>query len=183
MVSTFERPCDRNLEEGAEIVQLVIALPILFILIMAIVQLCVMAFSVLTLSSEAEQAAWEVDLDELKPVSGTDEANSLVRDAIIACSAALDESQLVVDNATYKESSPYSYTWTTSISNNNIVYDTEYRDRYQLGEMYRDTTAGLIEFDVQYTLPTIINLPGLGHVTVTRHVVRERVMSTRTEIR
>lgn len=166
-------------ELGAETVQLAIALPLFFIVAMAFVQLCVMAFSVLTLSGEVEQAAWSVDLGELEPVSGREEANELVKEAIVASAVALDPSSLVVSNATF--SSQESRCVTTPIINNNVVRSEEAVESYQLTEFYRRTTAGIVEFDVAYELPTLVNLPGLAHVRVSKHIARERMLEAMTE--
>lgn len=172
--------CERN-ELGAETVQLAFTMPLLLIVIMAFVQLCMMAFSMLTLSSEVEQAAWYVDLEKLANAAD-DEANSLVEEAIIACSSTVDRDSLEVSGAAFTQQDSYSHRTTTAIINNPIVSDEE-EHRYQLGELYRETSAGLVEFDVSYELPSIIKLPGLSHMRISKHVVRERAISTRTEVR
>ena len=169
-------------ELGAETVQLALAMPLVFIVAMSFAQLCVMAFSVLTLSGEVEQAVWQVDVEQLSRSSGSDEANQLVRDAIIAGSSGLAHDSLVVSNASFTHQDAYSHHGATAILNNSVVDDEEH-NRYQLGELYRETAAGFVEFDVSYELPTLVNLPGLAHVQVSKHVARERALMTRTEIR
>ncbi|MGN0073317.1 MAG: TadE family protein [Coriobacteriales bacterium] len=178
-----EHSHNTHTELGAETVQLAIAMPLFIIVTMAFVQLCVMAFSVLTLSGEVEQAAWGVDVEELARCSGSEEANKLVRDEIIASAGKLDHSSLVVSNASFSQQDSYSHYATTPIINNNVVVDEEEHSRYQLGEFYRETSAGLVEFDVSFELPTLINLPGLAHMKVSKHIARERAVLTRTEIR
>ena len=170
-------------EFGAETVQLVFAMPVLFILIMCIVQLCIMAFFTLTLSGEAEQAAWAVDLTKMSQGS-QEERDGLVKEAIQNSSASKDTQRLSVANSSFKVSTPYSYQSTTTIGNDrNILIDEDTGFAYGLSEIYRETDAGLIEFDVSYKLPSIINMPGLSNMTINRHITRERVLNTRTEIR
>lgn len=170
-------------EFGAETVQLVFALPVLFILITCIIQLCIMAFFTLTLSGEAEQAAWAVDLERMSEAS-QDECDGLVKSAICASAAIIEPNRLSIANSKFKVSSPYSYQNTSSIeSDRNVLIDEDTCFAYGLSEMYRETDAGLIEFDVSYQLPSIINMPGLSNMTINKHVARERVLNTRTEIR
>lgn len=170
-------------EFGAETVQLVFAMPVLFILIMCIVQLCIMAFFTLTLSGEAEQTAWAVDLTKMSQGS-QEERDGLVKEAILNSAVSIDSQRLSVANSSFKVSTPYSYQNTTTIGNDrNILIDEDTGFAYGLSEMYRETDAGLIEFDVSYKLPSIINMPGLSNMTINRHITRERVLNTRTEIR
>lgn len=173
----------RRSELGAETIQLAFAVPVLLVTFMGILQLCIMAFFTLTLNSEAEQAAWSVDLESISE-SDAEERNALVKQAIVESSAVIDAQRLSVENSTFKTSEPYSYEQMTPISNSdNALVDKNSGFSYSLSEMYRSVAAGLVEFDVSYRLPSIINLPGLSGTTITKHVVRERVLSTKTEVR
>lgn len=168
-------------EEGAETIQLALAIPVFFVSTMAVIQLCVMAFSALTLEGGAEQAAWATDIEQLQKTESPEDANALVLDLVKGCSFGLDPEKLSVSGASFTSTDIYSKPPTPQpIANRNVICDEE--NRYQLAQMVRETTAGLIEFDVRYELPTLIELPGLSHVKVTRHIARERVVSTRTEI-
>lgn len=170
--------CD---ESGAETIQLAFALPILFVASMAITQLCVMAFSTLTLDESAEQAAWAIDLGQLQSAGSPEDANALVLDSIKERAVGIDQARLSVSGASFTSTDVYSKPPTpTPIANRNVICDED--NRYQLAQMVHETTAGLVEFDIEYELPTLIELPGLSHVKVSRHVARERIASTRTEI-
>lgn len=183
MVASTTRCLRKGDELGAETVQLVFAMPVLFILIMCIIQLCIMAFFTLTLSGEAEQAAWAVDLSKMNEAA-QEERDGLVKEAIVSSAASIDPQRLSVANSSFKVSTPYSYQSTTTIGNDrNVLIDEDSGFAYGLSEMYRETDAGLIEFDVSYKLPSIINMPGLSNMTISRHITRERVLNTRTEIR
>lgn len=168
-------------ELGAETIQLALAVPLLFVTAIAVIQLGVMAFATLTLESESEQAAWAVDLAQLQGAESPEAANALVASEIEKRAVALDARHLEVSGASLTSTDIYSVAATPKpIANRNVICDEE--NRYQLAQMLRETTAGLIEFDVSYELPTLINLPGLSHVKIFKHVARERVVSTRTEI-
>ena len=181
------RPCrflpriDESVECGAETIQLAIAFPLLFVIAVSIVQIGVMAFATLTLESECEQAAWTVDLTQLQKAESPEAANALVANEIAKRAIALDKTSLKVTGASFTATDIYSAAATPKpIANRNVICDEE--NRYQLAQMIRETTAGLIEFDVSYELPTLVNLPGLSHTRVSKHFARERVVSTRTEI-
>ena len=163
-------------ELGAETVQLAIAMPLFLMLALAFAQIAVMAFSVLTLSGQIEQAAWAVDVARLEQASSPQEADA-------ACSGATRSESVVVSNSAFTQQEAYSRSQVTPILNNALVSDEEGLESYLLEELYRETSAGLVEFDVSCELPTLVNLPGLSHVRVSRHVVRERALSSRTEIR
>lgn len=168
-------------ELGAETIQLAITLPLLFIIAIAVVQLGIIALATLALESESEQAAWAVDLVQLQKAESPEAANELVAREIAKRAIALDETRLKISGAALTSTDIYSTAATPKpIANRNVICDEE--NRYQLAQMVRETTAGLVEFDVSYELPTLINLPGISHVKIRKHVARERVLSTRTEI-
>lgn len=168
-------------EFGAETIQLAIAFPLLLVVAIAIVQLGVMAFAALTFESECEQAAWTVDLALLQKAESPEATNALVASEIEKHAIAFDKSLLKVNGASLTSTDVYSVPAVPKpIANRNVICDED--NRYQLAQMVRETTAGLVEFDVSYELPTLINLPGLSHVRVSKHIARERVISTRTEI-
>ncbi len=168
-------------EDGAETIQLAMAVPMVFVAAMATVQLGLMAFCVLTLDGSSQQAAWAVDLSELESSGSPQNANALVLNQIKKSSVGLDFTKLTVSGAAFTSSDIYSMPATSKpIANRQVLSDGD--DRYQLMQMTRETHAGLVEFDVSYELPTLIEIPGLAHVTVTKHIARERVASTRTEI-
>ena len=171
----------KDAERGAETIQLAIAMPLLLVIVIAIVQLCIMSYATLTLSSASEQVAWSIDLSQLQKAGTPDEANALVAREFESFALDPDGNMLKIRGASFTSTDIYSIAPTPKpIANRNVICDEE--NRYQLAQMVRETTAGLVEFDVSYELPTIINLPGLSHVKVTRHIARERVLSTRTEI-
>ena len=168
-------------ESGAETVQLAMAIPMVFIAAMATVQLGIMAFCVLTLDGSAQQAAWAVDLDELIYAGSPQSANELLSNEINRQSVCLDLEKLRISNAAFTSTDTYSKPPVSKpIANRNVICDED--NRYQLAQMTRETYAGLVEFDISYELPTLIELPGLSHMTVSRHIARERVLTTRTEI-
>lgn len=168
-------------EGGAETVQLAMAIPIVFIAAMATVQLGVMAFCALTLNGSAQQAAWAVDLDELIQAGNPQNANALIANEVSRQSVCLNLGKLRISKAAFTSTDTYSKPPVSKpIANRNVICDED--NRYQLAQMTRETHAGLVEFDVSYELPTLIEIPGLSHMTVSRHIARERVLTTRTEI-
>ena len=102
-------------ELGAETVQLAIAMPLFLMLALAFAQIAVMAFSVLTLSGQIEQAAWAVDVARLEQASSPQEADEIVSQAIAACSGATRAGSVVVSNSAFTRQEAYSRRQVTPI--------------------------------------------------------------------
>ena len=102
-------------ELGAETVQLAIAMPLFLMLALAFAQIAVMAFSVLTLSGQIEQAAWAVDVARLEQASSPQEADEIVSQAIAACSGATRGGSVVVSNSAFTRQEAYSRRQVTPI--------------------------------------------------------------------
>ena len=98
--------------------------------------------------------------------------------------ASVDEESLTVSNATFVPTTAEDpgYRQSSPIRNNNILQGED-GERYLLTTMSRESAAGYLEFDVTYRIPSIINLPGLSGLELSKHMKRERVQLTRMEIR
>lgn len=174
----------RGTEEGAETLQLALTFPLVFFLVFAIIQLALMGYGVLALTTAAERAAWELPLGELSSACSSGDggrAEQLVKESILACSFGIDANALAVGDVGY---APQKTAGVTAIARNRFVYaDDDSHSRYILNDFYRESIAGDVTYTVTYTLPSLFaGVPGLSGVTVSKTVTRERVQSSRTEI-
>lgn len=188
-------------ERGAEIVELVFVYPMAIVLIFSIIQLGFMAFSTLSMTNAMEAAAMNVDADALYTavVGDHDEAKAqeilakAVKDEGVAWAGDIEVSH--ADGHTSYFEPPYtdsdgqpSYLAydATPVDNNNkiyIDYDDGSRGQYWISDFYRETRAGEVAFKVTYKIPSIINIAGLSNQVTSRDVVRERVVTSRVEVR
>lgn len=188
-------------ERGAEIVELVFVYPMAIVLIFSIIQLGFMAFSTLSMTNAMEAAAMNVDSDALyEAVAGEhDEAKAqeilvkAVKDEGVTWAGSIEISH-ADGHSTYFEPAytdadgqPSYLTYdATPVDNNNkiyIDYDDGSRGQYWISDFYRETRAGEVAFKVTYEIPSIINIAGLSHQKTSRDVVRERVVTSRVEVR
>lgn len=188
-------------ERGAEIVELVFVYPLAIILIFSIVQLGFMAFSTLTMTNAMEAAAMNVDCDALyrTVVEENDqaEAQEILTKAIKAENPAWSSDikvSLADGHSSYFEPAYTDHTGqpsymtydATPVDNNNKIYvdyDDGSRGQYWIADFYRETRAGEVAFKVTYEIPSLLNIPGLAHMTTSRDIVRERVVTSRVEVR
>lgn len=188
-------------ERGAEIVELVFVYPMAIILIFSIIQLGFMAFSTLTMTNAMEAAAMNVECDALYDAvvvnHDQDEAKKILTEAIkdenpawagkIEVSLADGHSSYFEPAYTDHNGQPSYITYdATPVNNNNKIYvdyDDGSRGQYWIADFYRETRAGEVAFKVTYEIPSLLNIPGLAHMTTSRDIVRERVVTSRVEVR
>lgn len=188
-------------ERGAEIVELVFVYPMAIILIFSIIQLGFMAFSTLTMTNAMEAAAMNVECDALYDavVVNHDEEKAkkilteAIKDENPAWSSKIEVS-LAEGHSSYFEPAYTDHTGqpsymtydATPVDNNNKIYvdyDDGSRGQYWIADFYRETRAGEVAFKVTYEIPSLLNIPGLAHMTTSRDIVRERVVTSRVEVR
>ncbi len=139
----------RKDETGSEIVQFVCVLPLFLMVVFGIIQVAVAMFSAEVLSSELSQASIRIDTAGL--VSATDK-NRFVADEIIGQVSQLNPDALQVCNASVNTTRSGS-TW-------------EERN----GTLQTRKTDTKVSFDVSYSVPTFVALPGWQTVELKRHV-------------
>lgn len=194
-------------ENGAEIIQLILCYPIAILFVFSIIQLSLMGYSVLTVNSACEQAAWEIDIVSLSKAqqNGDDgTCSALIEDAIEAVSGKADNSandilwakrlsvekvmQGLTANTWVYTDAPYGKTWRVDeVDNSNVMYPSgEAPDdyaHYQLNDLYQEQVNALVSYHVRYEIPTLLDLPGLSGRIVEKDIVRARVQSSRVEVR
>lgn len=207
MVIKIKEPLLSCSEDGAEIIQLILCYPIAILFVFSIVQLSLMGYSVLTVNSACEQAAWEIDISSLsKAQQNGDDATcgKLIEDTIEAVSGRVDGNtsdilwaknlfvekvtQGLTANTWVYTDAPYGKTWRIDeVDNSNVVYPSgEAPDdyaHYQLNDLYQEQVNALVSYRVRYEIPTLLNLPGLSGHVVEKDIVRARVQSSRVEVR
>lgn len=157
-------------ESGAETVGFAIALPILLVAAIVVMQLCLFAMSGLSLEAQVTKGTWEVSAKEL--VASTDR-DALVKQAILA-DAVLDPDKLTVRNAHVTTYSRSERTQSDSAKDTTLGLER--------GEYRHDKSLCRVEADVSYVAPSIVNVPGMTDVPITRHVSHVVVDTDRIEV-
>ena len=172
----------RGNETGAETIELALAFPLVFFLVFAIIQLAIMGYSVLALTTATERAAWDVPLVELSQACSSGNsaaAEELVKNQIVACGIGLNADDITVSDVDYDPDRTRS---SEKIAKSTMLKG-EGNAKYVIRNYYEETIAGDITYTVTYTIPSLFaNFPGLSDVTVSKTVTRERVQTSRTEI-
>lgn len=208
MVSPIKKALLARREDGAEIVQLVLCYPITIIFVFSIIQLSLMGYSVLSMNSACEQAAWEVDVPALAKAqqAGDDAAcSNLIAETIEAVSGKTPDGDskdilwaksLSVEKVTQGPTAntwlytdePYGKSWRIdTVDNSNVMYPNgdapdDYA-HYQLSDLYQEQVDALVSYHVRYEIPTLLKIPGLSGHIVEKDIVRARVQSSRVEVR
>lgn len=167
-------------EDGAEMLEFTLVLPLAVFMVFATLQLALMGYSVIALTAASERAAWEVPLEALSS-SGGQSAEDAVKQAILDCSFGIDASSLEVSGVSYEAQ---SRTKSEPVAANKVISSADGKDKFRIRELSGEQVAGDLSYTVSYTLPSFFaDFPGLGGVKVAKKVTRLRVQSSRTEIR
>lgn len=162
--------CAPTDESGAETVEFAMALPILLVAAVVLMQLCLFAMSGLSLDAQVTKGTWEVSAKEL--LASTDR-DALVKEAILR-DALLDPDKLTVKNA-------HVTTYTRNErSQSDSAKDTTLG--LERGEYRHDKSLCRVEADVAYVAPSIVNVPGMTDVPITRHVSHVITDTDRIEV-
>lgn len=169
-------------ECGAEIVQLVFCLPMVLALLAGCVQVAFQQLSASTLSSEIDYAANAVEPAVLASYGGDETkedayVKSVLTSKILTLTNvdALEVSDVSVEYAT-------SATFETELNpddERNVISDP--MGDYVLQEFDKNISRARVRFTVTYTIPQFFPTP-VGNPTLTRTVVRDHTISSRTEV-
>ena len=160
-------------EQGGETVEFAIALPILLVTAIAIIQLCLAGLQILALDAQVTKGSWDVTASEL--IASSDQA-ATVKTAILADGALLADDNLTVENCTVSTDS------TEAVSGlpEHCMDETGMDDA---GEFVHSKATAHVEADVSYNVASIVNIPGVTDMTITRHLSHTLVDTDRIEIR
>lgn len=157
-------------ESGSGAVEFAIALPFLLVTAIALIQLCLFAMSGLSLEAQVTKGTWDVSAKGL--VASTDR-DAVVKRAILA-DALLDPDKLTVTNA-----------HVTTYARNERSQSDSAKDAtlgLERGEYDHDKSLCRVEADVAYVVPSIVNVPGITDVPITRHVSHVITDTDRIEV-
>lgn len=159
-----------NDESGAEVIEFAISFPIFIIMAIAIVQLCLLGFQVLSLEQQVTNAAWNVSASEMLESTNPEQT---FKDAVCT-NTTLRSDDITVSNMQVQ---PINRSDTTKLKGS--ATDTK------LGITWFAHERGLcsISCDVSYKMSDIVGIPGLKDMTVKRHIERTLVDTDRIEVR
>lgn len=167
-------------ESGAETLELALVFPLAVFLVFAVIQLALMAYGVLALTAASERAAWDLPLSAFS-AGTTPDAEEAVKQAILESSLGLDADTLEVTDATYEASTKVR---STAVASNKVVTASDSKAKYRISEFSEEQVGGDVSYTVSYTLPSLFaGVPGLSDMKISKTVTRERVQTSRTEIR
>lgn len=158
-------------EQGAETVELAIALPIVFIVCFAVVQLALTLFTSNSLSSQISSASWNINPQELAESS---DPNKTVKDTILEYSVGLVPDSLEVTNAQVSFETNNEETALPAVDKNTNLGITEFA---------HDQTLARIQVDISYDVPSIMDFAGLDLLDLSRHLDHTVIASDRMEVR
>lgn len=149
-------------ERGNELVQFVIAVPVLLVVVFATIQIGGMMLSASRLSADIVRAGRHMDAGELDLASDKDE---FVKNEIVRMSDQLVDDNLTVDH--------------TSCSS---INDEGIQPVQGEGSIMQHVRRTAVSFDVSYEMPSLVLLPGLSGREITRHVECERTVGKIVEV-
>lgn len=155
----------REGERGSEVVQFVIAMPLLLAVLFSIMQLAGMTLAASQVSSEITRACRQLDAAGFELAA---DKERFVKEGILGASTQLDPERLHVERVC----------WASERTNG----ERPVRDG---GVIEERATMVAVSYDVRYRLPAIADLPGLTGRVLERHVqctfTDDRVIEIRQE--
>lgn len=151
-------------EEGSQIVQAAFAVPLLIVFMLTSLQLAYMAVSESVLSAQINRACATVDVALLE---GRDKDAAL--ETLIASYTMLDESGLEVRNATVQY--PPSGRNASSVSGGG------------LNSVSKQAQYAIVEADITYKIPSMVNAFGLNELRIGRHVSFTQTVEAKVEVK
>lgn len=153
----------RRCERGSEIVQAVVAVPLLLLIVFSVVQAAGMMLTVSRVSTDITRACWQLDTAGLA-LAGDKEA--FVKSELLGAATQLQADRLSVDSVVLSFASDEGQFGTTE-GNLSVA---------------QRTSVAQASFDVAYDLPVLAAIPGLDERTITRHVACARTEGRIVEV-
>lgn len=137
-------------EQGSEVVQFVVALPLLLVVLFSIVQLAGMMLATSQVSSEITRACRQLDAGGFELAA---DKERFIKDGIAGASTQLNLERLDVEHVQWRRGRT-----------------VQEREAWDGGRIEQQATVVTASYDVCYRLPVIANLPGFTERTLERHV-------------
>lgn len=178
-------------ERGAEIVQLVLAFPVVIIFVFAVISLALAGYSASVINSQVNTTAWAVDVRQMLAADTQEQRDQIVRDAFASASTAADMSRLTISDARYAvdytqdsfASMTYSYDRVTQFPGGTaFYYPADDTPAFEVDRMVRDSNGGYLTFKVHYDLPMLVSFAFLDGLDYDRTITVGRVLNTRTDM-
>lgn len=169
-------------EHGAEVVQLIFCLPLVLALLAGCIQVAYQQLSASTLSSEIDYAASAVEPAVLASYGGDETREAAYVKSVLTSKilALTNLEALEVSDVTVEYSA--ETTRETDLDPNderNVISDP--MGDYVLQELDKSISRARVSFKVTYAVPQFFPSP-VGNPTLTRTVVRDHTISSRTEV-
>lgn len=153
-------------EDGSQVVQAVVAIPMLLMFALSSIQLSFVAASEAALSSQIQKAVAVVNAAEL----GAADKDAALKALISREGSMIDPDSLDVANTTV------TYPSRTSLA-------SSVDDGSGASSISKNVQTARIEADVSYRMPTMINAFGFGEMTLARHVSCVQTVEAKVEVR
>lgn len=150
-----------DVERGSEVVQFVVALPLLLLVVFAVVQLGGMTLAASQLSSEITRACRQLDVAGLERAA---DKEVFLKEEILGASTQLRAESLHVEHVSWRRAATRSSGEETGLA------------------IEQRTTAVELSYYVRYELPSLIQLPGLSGQMLVRKVESSLVEGRTIEV-
>ncbi len=158
-------------EQGSEVLQLALALPVLLLLFGITAQAGIWIFSAIQLAGAAESVAYDADLGKIirYQESNDEGASSYLAQEIASRMVGTDASRLAVTDITTTASSSSQSAPIDKTTTNGVVT-----------RLTRTETTGTLTFTVSYRCPTLV---AIGEpLTIEGRWVRDRLVNRKAEV-
>lgn len=169
-------------EQGAEIVQLIFCLPLVMAMLAGCIQVAYQQLSASTLSSEIDYAASAVEPAVLASYGGDETKEAAYVKSVLTSKI------LTLTNLESLEISDVTVQYATGATSEGDLDPNDERNvindpmgDYVLQEFDKSISRARVSFKVTYTIPQFFPTP-VGNPTLTRTVVRDHTISSRTEV-
>lgn len=178
-------------EGGAEIVQLVLAMPLVIIFVFVLASFAFIGYSASTINAQINSVAWAVDVKEVLAADNQAQRDEVVRKTFAANTTSADMSRIQISNTSYDvdylsesfDKLTYSYDKVTHFTGGTaFYYPNDDEPAFEIDKMVRDSNGGYLTFTVKYNIPLLVNFEFLDDLDFERTVTVGRVLNTRTDL-
>lgn len=151
----------RKAEQGSEVVQFVVTLPLLLLVVFAVVQIGGMTLATSQLSSEITRACRQLDVAGLERAANKE---AFIESEILGASSQLKAESLQVDNVIWQRKAHRSTGEGKTLA------------------LEQRTAAVELSYNVRYELPSLLQVPGLSESVLVRKVESSLVEGRTIEV-
>ena len=169
----------RQRERGSEIVQAVVAVPLVLLVVFAVMQVGAMMLSVNRLTADLTCACRQMDTGGLALAVNKE---AFVQAEVLGAATQLVPERLRIERVILEfrqdeHTAPYEKPVDAGAGAPSAALHTG-----GVSQLVQQTSVARVSFDVAYDLPALAAVPGLDHRTIARHVECARVEGTVVEV-